>query len=124
MGPRSESGFVFPAKAGRFCKTYNRTRGGWYESGPSDAPPNRVPAKRFRPLAGVSPGRFEPIGLAFAVGSLPSRPAEWKRPIHPLEIMEKDRSMEARISRAALLAAVLFVSMGASYRTPNFVVET
>jgi len=32
--------------------------------------------------------------------------------------------MEARIFRAALLAAVLFVSMGASYRTPNFVIQT
>jgi hypothetical protein len=32
--------------------------------------------------------------------------------------------MEARIFRAALAAAVLLVSMGASYRTPNFVVQT
>jgi hypothetical protein len=32
--------------------------------------------------------------------------------------------MEARIFRAALVAAVLLVSMGASYRTANFVVET
>ncbi|HUT90246.1 MAG TPA: hypothetical protein VMY37_12160 [Thermoguttaceae bacterium] len=32
--------------------------------------------------------------------------------------------MEARILKAALAAAVLLVSMGASYRTPNFVVET
>ena len=31
--------------------------------------------------------------------------------------------MEARLSRAALLAAVLFVSMGARYRAPNFIVE-
>ncbi|MBN1911246.1 MAG: hypothetical protein JW818_15985 [Pirellulales bacterium] len=32
--------------------------------------------------------------------------------------------MEARFYRAALLAAVLAFSMGASYRTPNFVVQT
>ena len=32
--------------------------------------------------------------------------------------------MEARITRAVLLAAVLLVSMGASYRTPNFIVTT
>ncbi len=32
--------------------------------------------------------------------------------------------MEARLVRAALAAAVLLISMGASYRTPNFVVET
>jgi hypothetical protein len=32
--------------------------------------------------------------------------------------------MEARIFRAALVAALLAVSMGASYRTPNFVVQT
>jgi len=32
--------------------------------------------------------------------------------------------MEARIFRVALLAAVLFVSMGASYRTPNFIIQT
>jgi hypothetical protein len=32
--------------------------------------------------------------------------------------------MEARIRRAALLAAVLIVSMGASYRTPNFIIQT
>ncbi|MFH1919562.1 MAG: hypothetical protein ABIP48_06750 [Planctomycetota bacterium] len=32
--------------------------------------------------------------------------------------------MEARIFRAALMAAVLFASMGASYRTPNFVLQT
>jgi hypothetical protein len=32
--------------------------------------------------------------------------------------------MEARILRAALLAAVLAVSMGAKYRTPNFIIET
>ncbi len=32
--------------------------------------------------------------------------------------------MEARILRAALVAALLSVSMGASYRTPNFVVQT
>ena len=32
--------------------------------------------------------------------------------------------MEARIFRVALLAAVLFVSMGASYRTSNFVIQT
>jgi len=38
--------------------------------------------------------------------------------------METGKSMEARIFRAALLAAVLFASMGASYRTPNFVLQT
>lgn len=32
--------------------------------------------------------------------------------------------MEARILKAALAAAVLLVSMGASYRTPNFIVQT
>jgi hypothetical protein len=32
--------------------------------------------------------------------------------------------MEARLIRAALLAAMLFMSMGASFRTPNFVIET
>jgi len=32
--------------------------------------------------------------------------------------------MEARLARAALCAAVLFVSMGAAVRTPNFIVET
>jgi len=32
--------------------------------------------------------------------------------------------MEARLARAALGAAVLFVSMGAAVRTPNFIVET
>jgi len=32
--------------------------------------------------------------------------------------------MEARLARAALCAAVLFVSMGAAARTPNFIVET
>ena len=32
--------------------------------------------------------------------------------------------MEARLIRAAMLAAMLIVSMGAAYRTPNFVVET
>lgn len=32
--------------------------------------------------------------------------------------------MEARIRRAALWAAVLLVSMGASYRTPNFIIKT
>ena len=32
--------------------------------------------------------------------------------------------MEARITRAVLLAAALVVSMGASYRTPNFIVNT
>jgi hypothetical protein len=32
--------------------------------------------------------------------------------------------MEARPARAALCAAVLFVSMGAAVRTPNFIVET
>jgi hypothetical protein len=34
------------------------------------------------------------------------------------------KSMEARLVRAALVAAVLLVSMGARYRTPNFIVET
>ena len=32
--------------------------------------------------------------------------------------------MEARLIRAAMLAAMLFVSTGAAYRTPNFVIET
>ena len=32
--------------------------------------------------------------------------------------------MEARLIRAAMLAAMLIVSMGAAYRTPNFVIET
>ena len=32
--------------------------------------------------------------------------------------------MDARTIRAALLAAILTVSMGASYRTPNFVIQT
>ncbi len=32
--------------------------------------------------------------------------------------------MEARLIRAATLAAIVIVSMGAGYRTPNFVVET
>ena len=32
--------------------------------------------------------------------------------------------MEARTIRAALLAAALVVSMGASYRTPNFIIQT
>jgi hypothetical protein len=32
--------------------------------------------------------------------------------------------MEARIFRAVLVAAVLLVSMGASYRTPNFIIQT
>jgi hypothetical protein len=41
-----------------------------------------------------------------------------------LERLEKDKSMEARIMRVALLAAVLSGSMGAQYRTPNFIVET
>jgi len=37
--------------------------------------------------------------------------------------MEVRKSMEARVLRAAWLAAVLFVSMGARYRTPNFIVD-
>jgi hypothetical protein len=32
--------------------------------------------------------------------------------------------MEARLIRAAMLVAILIVSMGATYRTPNFVIET
>lgn len=36
----------------------------------------------------------------------------------------RTKSMEARIPRAVLLAAALLVSMGASYRTPNFIVTT
>ena len=32
--------------------------------------------------------------------------------------------MEARLIRAAALAVISIVSMGASYRTPNFVIET
>jgi hypothetical protein len=38
--------------------------------------------------------------------------------------MEMSQGMEARSLRAALLAAVLVASMGARYRTPNFIVET
>lgn len=38
--------------------------------------------------------------------------------------MEMGKSMEARLYRAALWAAVLLVSMGARVRTPNFMVET
>ena len=38
--------------------------------------------------------------------------------------MEVSKSMEARPGRVALWAAVLFVSMGARYRTPNFVIDT
>src|SRR5271165_3956767 len=34
------------------------------------------------------------------------------------------KSMEARLIRPALLAALLMVSMGASYRSANFIVET
>lgn len=37
---------------------------------------------------------------------------------------EIDSSMEARLIRAALVAAILCVAMGANYKTPNFVVET
>ena len=32
--------------------------------------------------------------------------------------------MEARFFRAALLAGVVMVSAGASYRTPNFIIQT
>jgi len=38
--------------------------------------------------------------------------------------MEMNKGMEARLLRAALLAAVLLVSMGARYRSPNFIVDT
>jgi hypothetical protein len=38
--------------------------------------------------------------------------------------MEQRESMDARFSRTLLFAAVLTVSMGARYETPNFVIET
>lgn len=38
--------------------------------------------------------------------------------------MEQSESMEARLFRPLLLAALLAVSMGARYETPNFIVET
>jgi hypothetical protein len=40
-----------------------------------------------------------------------------------LQKTEMSKSMEARIFRVALVAAVLLVSMGARHRTPNFIIE-
>jgi len=67
---------------------------------------------------------FPRIGAGFASPSPALLFTDMDNRVTPHNQMELDESMEARISRLALLLAVLCCSMGARFRSPNFIIDT